>query len=59
MSEKSSIQTKRNGKQSCTVKPIKQVRQVTFFDVKIEKVVGGNSRQSFAFSVSGMLGGGV
>ena len=30
-----------------------------FFNVKIEKFVGGNSRQSFAFPVSGMLGGGI
>ena len=29
-----------------------------FLNVKIEKVVGGNSRQSFAFPVSGMLHGG-
>ena len=35
------------------------VRQVTFFNVKIEKFVGDNSRQSFAFPVSGMLGGGI
>ena len=28
-----------------------------FFNVKIEKFVGGNSRQSFAFLVSGMFGG--
>ena len=28
------------------------VRQVTFFNVKIEKFVGDNSRQSFAFPVS-------
>ena len=27
--------------------------------VKIEKFVGGNSRQSFAFSLTGMLGGGI
>ena len=59
MSETSSIQTKRNRKQYCTVKPIKQARQVTFFNVKIAKVVGGNWRQSFAFPVSGMLGGGI
>ena len=30
-----------------------------FFNVKIEKFVGGNSRQSFAFPVSDMLGGGI
>ena len=59
MSETSSIETKRNRKQHCTVKLIKYVRQVTFFNVKIEKFVGGNSRQSFAFPVSGMLGGGI
>ena len=35
------------------------VRQVTFFNVKIEKFVGDNSGQSFAFPVSGMLGGGI
>ena len=35
------------------------VRQVTFFNVKIEKFVGDNSRQSFAFLVSSMLGGGI
>ena len=52
MSETSSIQTKRNRKQYCTVKLIKYVCQVTFFNVKIEKVVGGNSRKSFAFPVS-------
>ena len=57
MSETSSIQKKRNRKQSCTVKLIKYVRQVMFFNVKIEQFVGGNLRQSFAFPVSGMLGG--
>ena len=30
-----------------------------FFNVKIEKFVGGNSRQSVAFLVSGILGGGI
>ena len=30
-----------------------------FFNVKIEKFVGDNSRQSLAFPVSGMLGGGI
>ena len=30
-----------------------------FFNVKIEKIVGDNSRQSLAFPVSGMLGGGI
>ena len=35
------------------------VRQVTFLNVKIEKFVGDNSRQSFAFPVPGMLGGGI
>ena len=35
------------------------VRQVTFFNVKIEKFVGDNSRQSFVFPVSSMLGGGI
>ena len=30
-----------------------------FFNVNIEKFVGGNSRQSFAFPVTGMLGGGI
>jgi len=44
MSETSSIERKRNRKQYCTVKLIKYVRQVTFFNVKIEKVVGANSR---------------
>ena len=29
-----------------------------FFNVKIEKFVGGNARQSFTFPASGMLGGG-
>ena len=43
MSETSSIQTKRNRKQFCTVKLIKYVRQLTFFfNVKMEKFVGGN-----------------
>ena len=43
MSETGSIQTNRNRKQHCTVKLIKQVRQVTFFlNVKILKFVGGN-----------------
>ena len=50
---------KRNGKQYCTVKPIKEVCQVTCLKVKIEKFVGGNSMQSFAFSVTGMFGGGI
>ena len=59
MSETSSIQAKRNRKQFCTVKLITYVRQVTFFNVKIEKFVGGNSTQSFAFPVSGVLGGGI
>ena len=64
MSEKSSIQTKRR-KQYSAGKLIKEVRQVTFFNVKIEKFVGGSSRQSrsqrqsFTFLVSGMLGGGI
>ena len=35
-----------------------ETNQVMFLNVKIEKVVGGNSRQSFAFPVSGMLHGG-
>ena len=35
------------------------VRQVTFLNVKIEKFVGDSSRQSFAFPVPGMLGGGI
>ena len=30
-----------------------------FFKAKIEKFVGGNSRKSFAFPVSGVLGGGI
>ena len=30
-----------------------------FLNVKIEKFVGGNSRQSFAFPVSGVLDGGI
>ena len=38
MSETSSIQTKRNRKHNCTVKPIKQVRQFTFFKVKNENL---------------------
>ena len=42
MSETSSIQTKRNRKQHCTVKLIKKVCQITFFQVKILKFVGGN-----------------
>ena len=42
MSETSSIETKRNSKQYCTVKLIKQVRRITYFNVKIEKFVGGN-----------------
>ena len=50
MSVTSSIQTKRNRKQYCTVKPIKQVRQVTFFNVNIEKVVGGNFEAIFCIS---------
>ena len=50
MSEKSSIETKRNKKQYCTGKLI---------NVKIEKFVGDNSMQSLAFPVSGMLGGGI
>ena len=37
----------------------RETNQVTFFNVKFEKFVGGNSRQSFAFPVSGMLGGGI
>ena len=41
-SETSSIQTQRNRKQYCTVILIKWVRQVTFFNVKIEKFEGGN-----------------
>ena len=59
MSEKSFIQTKRNRKQYSTVNLIKEVRQVKFLNAKIEKFVGGNSRQSFTFPVSGMLGGGI
>ena len=54
MSEKSSIQTKRNRKQYCTSK----LSSSHVFNVKIEKFVGGKSRQSFAFPVSGMLGAG-
>ena len=54
MSEKSSIQTKRNRKQYSAGKLIKLVRQVTFFNVKIEKFVGGSSRQSFIFHISGV-----
>ena len=42
MSETSSIQTNRNRKQYRTVKLIKQVRQVTFFKIKIDTFVGGN-----------------
>ena len=42
MSETSSIEAKRNRKQCCTVKLIKNVRQVTFFNIKIEEFVGGN-----------------
>ena len=41
------------------MKPIKEVCEVTCLKVKIEKFVGGNSMQSFAFSVTGMLGGGI
>ena len=59
MSETSSVQTKQNRKQHSTVKLIKQARQVKFLSVKIEKFVGGNSRQSFVCPVSGMLGGGI
>ena len=59
MSEKSFIQTKQNRKKYCTGKLIKYVRHVTFFNAKIEKFVGDNSRQSLAFPVSGMLGGGI
>ena len=59
MSETSFVQTKQNRKQHSTVKLIKQVRQVKFLSVKIEKFVGGNSRQSFVCPVSGMLGGGI
>jgi len=59
MSETSSVQTKRNRKQYSTVKLIKYVRQFKFLNVKIEKFVGDNSRQSFAFQMSGMLGGGI
>ena len=50
MSEKSSIQTKRNIKQYCTGKLIKKVRQVTFFNVKIEKFVTIQA----IFSISGV-----
>ena len=39
------------------MKLIKYVYQVTFCNVKIEKFVCGNARQSFAFPVSGVLGG--
>ena len=53
MKQALAIQTKRNRKQYCTVKLIKEVRQVTFFNVKIEKFGGDNSRQSCAFLVSG------
>ena len=42
MSKTSSTQTKRNRKQYCTVELINQLCQVTFFNVKIEKFVGGN-----------------
>ena len=42
MSETSSIQTKRNRKQYCTVKLVQQVGQLTFLHVKIENFVGGN-----------------
>ena len=42
MSETSYTQTKRNRQQYCTVKLIKQAREVTFFNLKIEKFVGGN-----------------
>ena len=59
MTETSSVQTKRNRKQYSTVKLIKYVHQFKFLNVKIEKFVGGNLRQSFAFLVSGMLGGGI
>ena len=50
MTETSSIQKKkRNRKQYCPVKLIKYVREVTFFNVKLEKFVGGHSRQSSHF----------
>ena len=56
MSETSSIQTKRKRRQYCTVKLIKYVGQVTFFNVKIEKlilwlVIRGNLRISFVWYV--------
>ena len=44
MSEKSSMQAKRNRKQYHGGKLMKQVRQVMFFNVKMEKFVGGNIR---------------
>ena len=56
MSEKGLIQTKRNRKQYSTVKLINKFVKSS---VKIEKFVGGNSRQSFTFPMSGMLGGGI
>ena len=59
MSEKSFIQTKRDRKQYSTVKLVKSVRQVKFLNVKIEKFVSGNSRQSFTFPVTDMLGRGI
>ena len=59
MREKSFIQTKRDRKQYSTVKLVKSVRQVKFLNVKIEKFVGGNSRQSFTFPVTSMLGRGI
>ena len=59
MREKSFIQTKRDRKQYSTVKLVKSVRQVKFLNVKIEKFVVGNSRQSFTFPVTGMLGRGI
>ena len=54
--EGSKLYTKLNRKQ---LYRIVKVRKVMFFNVKIEKFVGSNSRQSVAFLVSGILGGGI
>ena len=54
MSETSSTQTKRNRKRTILYG---ETNQVTFFNVKTEKLVGGNSIGNiFAFLVSGILG---
>ena len=55
MSETSSILTKRNRKQYCTVKLIKYVRHV--FQCLNRKIGGWQFEAIFAFPASGMLGG--